>query len=271
MKNKNVFFLERAEKSFFAVLSICAIALFVLSCEFRKTNSKVTVLDALDAVSDKNADWKKAKSLAEKAVKQNPDDQQARILLAVALEQNGQIASATDELKKAVKLDGSNFLALYTLGRIYFESDKYGDCLSPFVQANKLEPANGAAVYYLARTYAKLGRTEDALAKFKQLAKFSDFKSRPEPLNEIGVLLVEKKDYKNALAYLVAAHRIAPENHKVIWNLAVFYDKFTRNPSTAISFYNKYQEVTLINPELEPRRTKARERIKALSIKAGRG
>ncbi|HPN84489.1 MAG TPA: tetratricopeptide repeat protein [Victivallales bacterium] len=241
-----------------------AIAIFASSCDFRGGDSKATVSEALESLSGKNADWKKAKTLAEKATKQNPDDFRAKILLAGAYEQNGQISSAVDELKKAVKLAPEDFTAQYTLGRIYFESGKYDDCLAPLIQANKLDPKNASATFYLARTYHKLHQNKNALLKYKELAMMPDFKKRPEPFNEMGVILAEQKDYKNSILCLIAAYRRAPDDHKVIWNLALFYDVYGRNPASAINFYNKFQEVSLVNPELEAKRAVARKRVKSL-------
>jgi tetratricopeptide (TPR) repeat protein len=249
------------------VVSIfCIFAIFATSCDFRKGDSKETVAEALNALSGKNADWKKAKSLAAKAVKQNPDDYRAKILLAAAYEQCGQISAAVDELKKTIKLAPDNFTAQYTLGRIYFESGKFDDCLAPLVQANKLDSQNGEALFYLARTYHKLRQNKNALKKYKDLALIPNFKKRPEPFNEIGIILVEGKDYKNAQLAFIAAYRRAEEDHKVLWNLAVFYDVYGYNSNLAVKYYNKFQEISLVNPELGAKRDLAKKRISVLTL-----
>jgi Tfp pilus assembly protein PilF len=257
-------FIESIEKFSCVLLILCLAVFLMIACEFRKQDSTATVSDAVDALSGKNPDWKKAKTLAAKAVKQDSENPLARIVYALTLEQDGQITSAVDELKKAISISPKNFTAQYSLGRIYFENSKYENCLAPLITANKIESSNANVLFYLAGTYAKLNQPDKAITKFKKLAKLPEFENRPEPFNEIAVILMTKKDYKTAFPYFVAAYKRSPENHKILWNLAVFYDKYTKDTVTAAKFYKKYEEITLINRDLENKRIKARERIKTL-------
>jgi Flp pilus assembly protein TadD len=253
------------------VTAICALALFASSCDFAEEgDARKTLSEAFEALSGKNADWKKAKPLAEKAARQDPNDHRAKILLAAAYEQGGQISQAVDELKKAVKIAPDDFTAQYTLGRIYFESGKFDDCLGPLVSACRIDPDSGTAAFYLARTYQKLRQNKNAHGKFYKLAKMPEFKKRPEPFNELGMIYLQEKDLKNANLAFIAAYRRAQENHKVVWNLAVFYDAYARNPASAVGFYEKYQQMTLANPELAAKREIARKRVQTLKTASGR-
>jgi len=252
--------------------AICALAIFASSCDFAggEGDARKTLSEAFDALSGKNADWKKAKSLAEKAARQDPEDHRAKILLAAAYEQGGQISQAVDELKKAVKIAPGDFTAQYTLGRIYFENGKFDDCLAPLVSACRIDPGNGAAVFYLACTYQKLRQNKNAYNKFHELAGMPEFKKRPEPFNELGMIYLQNKDLKNASLAFIAAYIRAKENHKVVWNLAVFYDIYARNPASAVGLYEKYQQITLVNPELAAKREIARKRVQTLKAAPGR-
>lgn len=255
-----------AQKKIKILLSfIFGIAIFANSCRLAKEQSSQELLsEALVNLSGRNPDWKKAKVLAEKAVKADKNDFRAIILLAAAYEKTGRVGSATDQLKKAVKIAPDNFLAQFTLGRLYFETGKFDQALTHLVSANKAEPSNSTVLFYLAQTYQKLKQYKNAHGAYIKLCQLPDFRKRPEPYNELGVIYLQNKDLNNALKALIYAYRLDKENYKIVWNLAIFYDYYARNSSSAINFYDRYQYLTLVNPELAAKREIARQRVEVL-------
>jgi tetratricopeptide (TPR) repeat protein len=119
-------------------------------------------------------------------------------------------------------------------------------------------------IVLLAKSSAALGRSREAAGFYATLARHPMYKDKPEPYNELGVIYVNQKDYRKALACFNEAYRKAPKNHIVVLNLGILYDVHLKNPSDAIKFYNKYQELTFNNPELEPVRDKLNRRIQVL-------
>lgn len=242
-----------------------AMAVFLSACgERTKLTNEQLLQSAISAASGPKADWQKARTLAAKAVKQNQNDARAHVMLALSLEQCGQINSAIDEIRKAVAIDPKNFLALFTSGRMLFENDRIGDCIAPLKDAYKIHPDNENVLVLLARSAAALGRFKESSAYYATLARLPMYKDKPEPLNEIGVLYVSQKDYQKALAFFSEAFKKAPNSHIVALNIGILYDVHLKNPENAIKFYNKYQEITLRNPELEPVREKLKRRIEVL-------
>jgi tetratricopeptide (TPR) repeat protein len=255
------FVLKFAPPSVLAVV----IALCLSACGDRtKMTNDQLLQSALASTSGPKADWQKARWFATKAVKQNQNDARAHVILALSLEQCGQINSAIDEIRKAVSLDPKNFLALFTNGRMLFENEKIGDCIAPLMEAYKMQPDNANVLILLARSSAALGRFKEAGGYYATLAKHPMYKDRPDPLNEIGVLYVNQKDYPKALAFFNGAYKRAPTNHIIVLNLGIVYDVHLKDYPNAIKFYNKYQELTLRNPELEPVRDKLKRRIEVL-------
>jgi tetratricopeptide (TPR) repeat protein len=262
--NPGIFFRRVLRFAFPSLLAV-AVAAGLSSCgDGAKLTNDQLLQNALDAASGPKADWQKARALAAKAVKQNQNDARAHVMLALSLEQCGQINSAIDEIRKAVALDRKNFLALFTNGRMLFENDRIGDCIAPLKEAYRLQPDNDNVLVLLARSSARLERFKEAAGYFATLARRPMYKDKPEPLNEIGVLYVKQKDYPKALAFFNAAYKIAPNNHIVVLNLGILYDTHLKSPANAVKFYNKYQELTMRNPELEPLRNKLKRRIEVL-------
>lgn len=253
-----------SRSAFMSVLAI-AFAFFLSACgERTKLTNDQLLQSALSAACGPKADWQKARAFATKAVKQNQNDARAHVILALSLEQCGQINSAIDEIRKAVALDPKNFLALFTNGRMLFERDRIGDSIAPLKEAYKIHPDNDNALILLARSSAALGRFKEAAEYYATLVKHPAYKDRPEPLNEIGVLYVSQKDYAKALALFNGAYKKAPNNHIVVLNLGILNDVYLKDSPNAVKYYNKYQELTLQNPELEPIRDKLKRRIEVI-------
>ncbi|MFZ2656468.1 MAG: tetratricopeptide repeat protein [Victivallales bacterium] len=252
--------------SFAAVLLL--IVVFMVACggSIKQTNEEL-LQSALAAATGSRTDWQKVRTLAFKAVKQKSEDANAHAMLAIALEQCGQPDNAVDEIRKAVELDPRNFMAQLTKGRILFERDRIGDCIAPLKEAYKLKPDNENVLLLLARSSAKLERYKEAMTYYATLARLPSYKDRPEPYNELAVLYVSQKDNVKASAFFNEAYKKAPTNYIVVLNIGIFCDVYLNNPAYAIKHYNKYQELTLSNRELEPVRIKLTKRIEFLKQK----
>lgn len=258
-------FVGSVSKSALPTVLAIAIAVWLSACGDRtKLTNDQLLQNAFAAAGGPKADWQKAKGFAAKAVKQNQNDARAHVMLALSLEQCGQINSAIDEIRKAVALDPKNFLALFSNGRMLYEHDGIGDSIAPLKEAYKIHPDNENVIILLARSSAALGRFKEAAGYYATLARHPMYKDKPDPFNELGVLYVGQKDYPKALACFSEASRKAPNSHIVVLNLGILYDVHLKNPLNAIKFYNKYQELTLRNPELEPLRDKLKRRIEVL-------
>ncbi len=255
-------------RTYAAFIAVVALLSVLVSCGggVKQTNEEL-LQSALAAASGPKADWQKARALAFKAVKQKSEDANAHLILALALEQCGQPDNAVDEIRKAVELDPGNFMAQYSKGRILFERDRIGDCIAPLKEAQKLKPESENVMLLLARSSAALGRYKEAMSYYATLARNPAYKDRPEPYNELAMLYVKQKDNVKASAFFNEAYKKAPSNYIVVLNIGIFCDVYLNNPAYAIKHYNRYQELTLSNRELEPVRAKLKKRIEFLKQK----
>jgi len=224
-----------------------------------KTLSSTELLRDATAMGEKG-NWREAIKLSRHAVRKNPKDANALVILALGLEQNGESASALDSLQLAVKMSPENFMAQFTLGRMLFQLGKYEECVAPLKNARDLDQDNVDTVILLAKTMEMLNLPECA-EYYHILAMSKRFINKPEPFNELGVYYTKKNDYKRASSYFIKAYKMAPQNHIVVYNLAVFLDKYMNTPDKAKKFYLKYLELAAKNPELEELRNKVQQRI----------
>ncbi|HBC85400.1 MAG TPA: hypothetical protein DCZ94_00445 [Lentisphaeria bacterium] len=248
--------------SFSAVVLLIVLLMGIVSCGggSKQTNEEL-LKAAIDSATGPKADWQKAKTLAYKAVKQKSDDANAHVMLSLALEQCGQPGNAIDEIRKAVEIDTKNFMAQFTKGRMLFENERIGDSIAPLKEAQKLRPDNENVILLLARSSAALGRYKEAAGYYATLAKTPAYRNKAVPYNELAILYVNQKDYQKASVFFQEAYKKAPNDHIVVLNLGIFCDVHLKNPVFAIKHYNRYQELTLSNPELAPVRNKLKKRI----------
>ena len=276
---RNLGILKRGEsimKNFIMrVVMVIALILVCSSCSKKEPyESNASILKkAIEAGSA--GEWEKAKALAFKARTQDPKDPNARVMFALALEQCEDLERAIEEIKIAVSLDPSIFMAQYTKGRLLFDNDIYEDCPAPFEKAKELDPTNPQVLLLLARTYSLLSNYDEAIKNYVQLAKLPEYKDSPEVFNELGVLFFKKKDYKRAIRFLNRAYSLDPKLPSINLNLAVFYETMVPlcgdNKSqaltamkNAIKYYTDYEELLVSDSHAEATRKEILDKIEEL-------
>jgi len=212
-------------KHWFTITAILAAAALLPSCGKKQYVDNATLVNQAIESAATRGEWEKAKELAEKAIAQNPNDPNARTLLALALEQEGNLKKAISEAEAAVDADGDNFMAQYTLGRLRFKAKDYGNCPAPLKKAKLLKPKAPEVTLLLAKTYAMLDIDKEAIKSYAQLAATEKYASRPEAYNELGVLFFKRKDYPRAKKFFQKALEQDPDNSVVNQNMAIFWER----------------------------------------------
>jgi Flp pilus assembly protein TadD len=207
-------------------IAAATVALMVLvpSCGKKRYESNAALLGKAVESAAPRGEWDKAEKLVEQAVAQNPNDANARTMLALALEQRGDLEKALSEAEAAIEADADNFMAQYTYGRLLFKSKDYGNCPKPLKKANALKPKDPHTLLLLAKTYAMLDIDADAITYYAALAKTKQYAGKPEPYNELGVLFLKKKNYQMAKKLFQKALEQAPDNPVVNKNMGVFWE-----------------------------------------------
>jgi tetratricopeptide (TPR) repeat protein len=116
------------------------------------------------------ADWQGAQQCAEAALarahklNKNPRDGEASMLLASALERQGDDAQAWDRYYKASWSGNCRDAAFWALARLAMKKGDYADALTKVEQSLLFNGSNNLAMGLKALVLAKLGRKDDALA-----------------------------------------------------------------------------------------------------------
>lgn len=252
-------FLKKAALHFVLIFTVLIVA---VSCSEGPRLSNDELLKAgCDAAMKGN--WKDASSLAGRAVKQDPKDINARVLLALALENSNHLELAIDEIKAASKLAPGDFMVQFNFGRMLFKQGRYGEAVAPLKIASELRPDNMDSIILLAQASSAL-KLPEAANYYAIAATNPRFSSKPDPFNELGIIYLRDKDPERALKYFIKAYKLAPDNYIITLNLAICLDKYSNDPAKALNFYKKYLKLTEKNPEIEAKRLKISRRVKEI-------
>ena len=123
--------------------------------------------------------------------------------------------------------------AIFELGRIRFESAEHKEALEQLALVDEKNPRYDEAQFYIGVAQDALGQTEQALGTLKKLAaRLPLF----EVYNNIGVLLIKQKQYKDAVDHLKPASEAAPKDTDTLFNLgyAYYLAKDNNNAATTL-------------------------------------
>jgi len=110
--------------------------------------------------------------------------------------------------------------AIFELGRIYFEGADYKEAIEQLIQIDDRDPRYDESQFYVGAAQSALGQEDAALATNQKLAtRLPLF----EVYNNIGVLLIKKKNYADAVEHLKPAVDAAPRDSDTVFNLGYAY------------------------------------------------
>ncbi len=135
----------------------------------------------------------------------------------------------------AEKTNSQYIAAIFELGRIRFEATEYKEALEQLTLVDAKNPRYDEAQFYAGVAQDALGQTDQALATLKSLAaRLPLF----EVYNNIGVLLIKQKHYKEAIEHLKPASEAAPRDTDTLFNLGYAYFLAKDNSNAAASLKN---------------------------------
>jgi Flp pilus assembly protein TadD len=105
------------------------------------------------------------------------------------------------------------------LGRTLLNSDKLNEAITELSLATSIDPQLAEAHNLLGVAYHRKGLRELARNSLETALKLN--KKDPQVLNNIGYLLYDISEYKDALKYLKKAAELAPNDQRILNNLAL--------------------------------------------------
>ncbi|MFA7230527.1 MAG: tetratricopeptide repeat protein [Victivallaceae bacterium] len=249
-----------------ATITFLTILLFVSGCGRTSSMSTTELLDKA-TIYGSNGQWKYALKYAAAAADREPGNVSALILKAIACEYCGKDELALESARQAVKVSPDNFMAQYTLGRLYAQSNnKVQDAIAPLLRALAIKHNDQNAMILLARCSDRLN-LDKTIEYYNSLATDQRITAGPEIWNQMGIYYATRNNLKAAAASFVRAYNASPDNNIVVLNFAIFLDRYMHNTSRAAKYYQKYLELTAKNPQLDKKRANIEQRIKVIASK----
>ncbi len=149
-------------------------------------------------------DAAQALPLLEAAAAQKPRDFQPHYYLAAAQLAMGAPAKAEENFRAAIGLDGHSAVAQLGLGRALAQQGKLADAAPNFQAAANIDPRYRDTLLELAALYEKSSLPAPAIDIYRQ------FPDNPAAQERLGGLLLQSKQYADAVAPLEAAYAKSP-------------------------------------------------------------
>ena len=118
--------------------------------------------------------------------------------------------SADRMFTASVKANPSDAQALYFLGRTKYNESHFAEAAGALNGSLKIDSANARAEEYLGLAYERLGKTDEALAAYRAAIAVGTDAAWAGPYIDLGTLLTDASQAKEALPYLLKAVEIAP-------------------------------------------------------------
>lgn len=133
-------------------------------------------------------------------------------------------------LEKAVLTDARNIEAWYSLGRTYYTVGRLADARKAFRAVLDLDPQNVKAENNLGLIHESSGEPDAAIEAYRRAIKWQAQSLRPseQPYVNLGSLLMEQGQTKEAMAPLEQAVALAPDNAYCRLTLGIYYHKIGR-------------------------------------------
>lgn len=246
---------------------LCLTAAIMIWCAGCGGNSSRSTAELLNDGTRlaKEGKWKKAYDHAAAAAQKEPGNVSAQLLLALTLEKNNKLPRAREAARKAVEIAPENFMARYTLGRLYATDGKtWQDAVVQLREACRLNPRDVSVRILLADVYFNMN-SPDAVSCYNEIitrhpAYMENKQNAAAIWNQLAVIYARRNMNLEAASCIRQAYSLAPENPHILLNLGIFWEHIKRS-DRAIPYYRKYLEVTSKNPELAPKHAKINARI----------
>jgi Flp pilus assembly protein TadD len=145
-------------------------------------------------------------------------------------------AQSKGKKKTAGKKGQESVEALIKSGESAYTAGDFEGALASFKKAVKKFPDDARGYYYCGVIYAEQGKKDDAEAMYR--ASLGLEPVLPEAVNNLAVLVQEKKAFKEAEQMFLKALEAAPDYFEAQYNLGYLYEEWNK-PSKAVEAYLK--------------------------------
>jgi Flp pilus assembly protein TadD len=120
-------------------------------------------------------------------------------------------------LAKSTELDPADAIAWYSLGRVQYNLNRFGEAIQSFQKTLDIDHRNVKAEDNMGLSLAALNRSDEAIAAYRQAIAWQQDSPHPseQPFLNLGTLFIEQNQLVEATRLLLRAEEIAPRNPKV--------------------------------------------------------
>ncbi len=208
-------------------------------------------------------DWTAADQLASQALKQDANNADTLMLLALSRNNLDSREEAVEYAIQAARVRPDHFLPHYIQGMLLSKEGKTDLALRALKEARKYRPDDLNTLILLAENSIAAKRYKDAAGYFIQLAKNQEYRVSPYLWNGLGVCYTESSPAKALKFYKMAEH-YGPNDPVTILNLAVLYDRYLHQEADARQYYERFIQFAMGKTEYDSIRGAVEFRLDAM-------
>jgi tetratricopeptide (TPR) repeat protein len=171
------------------------------------------------------------------AIKADPNDADAHVLLGMALRNQNELDEAKSYLDKAIELDPRSGRAYFELGLLYNIEKKQADAEQALSKAIQLSPNDSLFWYAYGEIFRVQERDDDAIKAYRQAVQLDP--PYPKALLKLGIMLVDRKQYDEAEGLLTQALRRDSHATSALFYLGVLHQAQNK-PRLALDNYEQF-------------------------------
>lgn len=157
----------------------------------------------LDENPNDTKNLEEAVKRAQQALKKDPNQETARLVLGKIYAKRGMSEQAIDEYKRLLQINPNSYELFYELGKQYFKSKQYDKAIEAFISATEIKPDFIHGYFYQGLSYYKNEEIKEAIKVYtKVLDMDPEFYEANANLGEIYRL---DGDANNAIKYFKKA------------------------------------------------------------------
>jgi Flp pilus assembly protein TadD len=206
-----------------------------------------------------------AESECFRAVVLDPNDGEAYRVLGQAYEADNRSGEALVAYGKAVEVDPGDYRNQQQLGWYHYRRADYGNALPYFLKMASLAPDEAVPHYTLGSTYVSLGRLSEAESELRLAIRLGE---TADELHNLGMVLIEERKYPEAVASVLRALSLAPEQSIWRMNLGTAYRLMNRKPESEQA-YRRALELAGQEMARDPRDGRTRSHLAFICARLG--
>jgi Flp pilus assembly protein TadD len=161
----------------------------------------------------------------------------------------GDYTDAAKWILRSIDMKGADPESWYTLGRLRYTEQRFGDAVDAFTHALVLSPGSVKAENNLGLAFEGLNRPDDAVRAYRQAIAWQDAgspaKISEQPLLNLAIVLLHRGELAEAQSLLLRAVAVAPQDPRINEQLGQLYMQQGNYPEAG-----KYLEAaTRLDPE----------------------